>query len=448
MKPIKFLSILFCSIILTACQDVSDIGVVIRPSTDALAVISDSFHVETSTIPAGSIYSESDKLVLGNYIDEVYGSFKIDFLSEFRYLKDYEFEENSSSDSLYLVMYYKTFFGDSSAVQEMSVYQLDKQALNFSNNYYSDIQVEDFCSFNTLLGKTIYTAYDRTISETTRSESDYCNTVKVKMPDSMKDRLMTDKNILKSQDDFLEFFKGVYVKNTYGSQTVLQIDSVNLELSYRYIPDTSKPDSLIYKTIVFPANKETSEVIHMDQVKLPDLSEKPDSIEFLTTPNGAFIKVKLPLDRIYKRIVEDHPSNMININNATLVVESASMSDYTGRLEPPLILILIREADVEAFFTQSLYPAPNIPTVLSIYDAEDDTYIFDNFGDYLQTILESGPLSFAEVGDFVLIPISGATDIAGTSATIRHLFKPRGVRVRSGSNKKSPMRLTVTYSDL
>lgn len=448
MKPIKFVFILFFSIILAACQDVSDIGVVIRPSTDSLAVISDSFYVTTSTIPAGSIYSESDKLVLGNYIDEVYGSFKIDFLSEFRYLRDYEFEDNSSSDSLYLVMYYKTFFGDSSAVQEVSVYQLDKQPLNFSTNYYSDIQVNDFCSFSTLLGKTTYTAYDRTISETTRSASGYCNTVKVKMPNDMKDRLMTDKDILRSQDAFLDFFKGVYVKNTYGSQTVLQIDSVNLELSYKYIPDTSKPDSLIYKTIIFPANKETSEVIRMDQVILPDLSEKPDSIEYLTTPNGAFAKVKLPLDRIYKRIVEDHTSNMLNINHATLVVESASIPDYTGRFEPPAVLVLIREADVEAFFTQSLYPAPNISTVLSIYDYEDDTYKFDNFGDYLQTILESGPSSFAEVGDFVLIPISGATDIAGTNATIRHLFKPRGVRIRSGSNTKSPMRLTVTYSDL
>lgn len=109
MKPIKFVFILLFSIILAACQDVSDIGVVIRPNTDSLAVISDSFYVETSTIPAGSIYSESDKLVLGNYTDEVYGSFKIDFLSEFRYLRDYEFEDNSSSDSLYLVMYYKTF---------------------------------------------------------------------------------------------------------------------------------------------------------------------------------------------------------------------------------------------------------------------------------------------------------------------------------------------------
>ena len=51
---------------------------------------------------------------------------------------------------------------------------------------------------------------------------------------------------------------------------------------------------------------------------------------------------------------------------------------------PPAVLILIREADIEAFFTQSLYPAPNISTVLSIYDNEDDTYKFDNFGDYLQ----------------------------------------------------------------
>ena len=52
-----------------------------------------------------------------------------------------------------------------------------------------------------------------------------------------------------------------------------------------------------------------------------------------------------------------------------------------------------------------------------------------------------------DVNPFYILPVTGATDIEGTDAVVRHQFRPSGVRLRSGSSN-SNMRLSVTYTKL
>jgi hypothetical protein len=102
---------------------------------------------------------------------------------------------------------------------------------------------------------------------------------------------------------------------------------------------------------------------------------------------------------------------------------------------------------VEKFFTQSLYPAEGITTVLGIYSHELRAYTFNNLADYLHAILENGDTE-EDVNPFYILPVTGATDIQGTDAVVRHQFRPTGVRLRSGKNDGSNMRLSVTYTKL
>ncbi|MBQ5524755.1 MAG: DUF4270 family protein, partial [Paludibacteraceae bacterium] len=136
-------SLAVAALLLISCKKTSDIGHIVRPSEDSLRVVTDSFIVKSTTVKAEHLYSETTKPVLGHYTDNIFGEFKADFLSEFRYIKNLTFKSGATSDSLYLVMYYKSFFGDSSAVQEATVYQIDKKKLDFSEHYYSDSKVED-----------------------------------------------------------------------------------------------------------------------------------------------------------------------------------------------------------------------------------------------------------------------------------------------------------------
>lgn len=457
-------SLVLIPFILLSCKNSGDIGVKIRPGSDSLSVMTFSFPVTTKTIPAGSIYSESDKPVLGLYIDNVYGGFKVDFLSEFRYIRNLRFEKSAESDSLYLVMYYKSFFGDSSSVQEVTVYQLDKKPLDFSENYHSDIDVSEFCSESIVLGSRTYTAYDQTVTAEDRNKSGYCNSVKVKLPQSLLNDMMTRSDIYNSQDDFVNFFKGVYVTNTHGVQTVLEIDSVNLELSYHY-PEVLKAknggDSIVlrYKKDIFPSNKETTQVIHVQSYTV-DIGSKSDSIEIISAPGGTFVEVEIPFEQIYREVVETYQmanDSSLNINYFSLFMELTNLDQHSLRTSPPVYYILVKKNDMKDFFVQSLYPAPNIFTVLGRYSYESHRYTFANAGDYFEDVLLKAsriqdPVErqkyFDSQNPMVIIPVSGVTDIEGTGAVIRHLFDTYGVVVRSGQNKKSPMRMSLTFTSL
>lgn len=469
LSTIKYLA---CSILaatlLLSCEE-SNIGVKVRPTEDNLTVATDTFCLGTKTVKSGSLYSESDKLVLGSYSDNIFGSFKVDFLSEFRYVRDLKFPNGTKGDSLFVVMYYKTFFGDESAVQEATVYQLDKQPLKFSENYNCDIDVSKFCSKNIILGRQRYVAYDETVSDSTRSLPDYCNKVKVSMPKAMLDEMISRTDIYKSQDAFVEYLKGVYVTNTFGQQTVLRIDSVNLEMKYHY-NDTlvskvsGNKDSVVVrnKMALFPANKETTEVIHVAESTPVDIESIPDSLEYISAPGGTFVEVNIPYMTIYKRVVEANETKndgMLNFNYYSLLVEPAQMAETSLRTLFPTYFIFIRKADVDKFFVQSLYPVDGINTILGVYDFYSNAgrYTFSNSGSYLEDVMKHArglgsdaerENYFAGLNPYLIIPVTGTNDIAGTNATVRHLYDAYGIRVRSGRNEKSPMRMVITYTNL
>ena len=436
--------ILFLASLMFAACEANEIGTEIQPTEDKLSVKTDSFSVSATTAFIKDRYSESDKLLLGNYEDPIYGTARLDFLAEFRYLNA-DYPSTAKATSVQVVLYYKTFFGDSTAVQEATVYQLSKP-LEFETNYTTNISVEEYCDKSVVLGKKVYVAYDPTVPDSILEEDDYCNTVRIDLPLSIGEKLISDRSITQSQENFLNLLKGVYVTNEFTGQVVLNVDSVNLEVAYDYVPKATKPDSIVNKVRVYPVNKETTSVLRISNVKAPDLETIPDSLVYMSSYIGMVPKLQLPIERIRERLGYEE-GDIISINNMSLIVEEALCADSSlTELDMPPFVILIREADTEKFFTQSLYPAEGITSVLGVYESDIRAYRFNNLADYLHSILLNGD-SEEEVNPFYILPVTGATDILGTDAVIRHQFRPSGVRLRSGSND-SNMRLSVTYTKL
>lgn len=443
MKNWTGIILFLASLIFAACE-ANEIGTEIQPTEDKLSVKTDSFSVSATTAFIKDRYSESDKLLLGNYEDPIYGTARLDFLAEFRYLNA-DYPSTAKATSVQVVLYYKTFFGDSTAVQEATVYQLSKP-LEFETNYTTNISVEEYCDKSVVLGKKVYVAYDPTVPDSILEEDDYCNTVRIDLPLSIGEKLISDRSITQSQEKFLNLLKGVYVTNEFTGQVVLNVDSVNLEVAYDYVPKATKPDSIVNKVRVYPVNKETTSVLRISNVKAPDLETIPDSLVYMSSYIGMVPKLQLPIERIRERLGYEE-GDIISINNMSLIVEEALCADSSlTELDMPPFVILIREADTEKFFTQSLYPAEGITSVLGVYESDIRAYRFNNLADYLHSILLNGD-SEEEVNPFYILPVTGATDILGTDAVIRHQFRPSGVRLRSGSND-SNMRLSVTYTKL
>jgi hypothetical protein len=444
MKNWTGIILFLTSLLLIACE-ANEIGAEIQPTEDKLSVKTDSFSVSATSALITNRYSESDKLLLGNYDDPIFGSAKLDFLAEFRYLNA-DFPATAEAKSLQVVLYYKTFFGDSTAVQEATVYQLNNPLI-FDENYNSDIKVEDFCDKSVVLGKKVYVAYDPTVPDSTLEAEDYCKTVKIDLPISMAETLISDISITQNQTNFLNFIKGVYVTNEYTGQVVLDVDSVNLEVKFDYVPDASKPDEYATDVRIYPLNKETTGVLRISDVKVPDLAAVPDSLIYLSSYLGLVPKVELPINRIKEKLGFEQ-GGVVSINNVTLVLEEAICADSSlTDLDVPPYVILIREADMEEFFTQSLYPAEGIHTVLGVYEENIRAYRFNSFADYMHDIIYNGTKE-SDVNPFYILPVTGVTDIDGTDAVIRHQFRPSGVRLRSSKNENSSMRLSITYTKL
>jgi hypothetical protein len=446
MKNWTGIILFLISLLLIACE-ANEIGTEIQPTEDKMAVKTDSFTVSATSALVTNRYSESDKLLLGNYEDPIYGSAKFDFLAEFRYLNA-DFPATAKATSVQVVMYYKTFFGDSTAVQEATVYQLNNP-LKFEENYTTDINLSEFCDKSKILGKKVYVAYDPTVPDSVKEseEYEYCNTVKIDLPLSIGEKLIADRSITTSQTNFLNLIKGVYITNEFVGQVVLNVDSVNLEVAYDYVPKASKPDSIVNDVRIYPVNKEATGVIRISDVKAPDLESIPDSLLYLSSYVGVAPKVEIPIDRIREKLGYNE-GDIISINNMSIILEEALCADSSlTELTMPPYVILVREADIDKFFTQSLYPAAGINTVLGVYEKEIRAYRFNNVADYLHNLLYT-KAEADKINPFYVLPVTGATDIQGTDAVIRHQFRPSGIRLRSPQNENSNMRLSITYTKL
>ncbi|MBP5319272.1 MAG: DUF4270 domain-containing protein [Paludibacteraceae bacterium] len=438
----------------SACDSDNNLGIQMMPASDEMSVVSDSFYVTVVSQLADHVFSVTDKLALGSYDDPVFGALSVDFLAELRFVNG-AFPDNAVADSLSLVLYYKSFFGDSSAVQEVTVYQMTAP-LTYNADYYTDTDPAGFCDRSIVLGQKSFTAYDPAIPDDQRAEYG-CNVLRVPVSDELMQTLFSDVAATQSQAAFLELLKGVYVTCQGGNSCVLALDSVNLELNYhaeQTVESTGTTTTEKY-TRVYAANREATQVLHVSRptgtgVSVDDLqSVYQDSVVLISTPAGYFPKVSLPFDRIYQRVCLDHADEtdgMLNINHASLAVEVAS-TDYSGAYRVPPMLMLIEERYVDAFFHQSLYPS-RYPNVLGVYSDSTRTYTFNNMCAYIESVLKKDAPNFENVGDFVLVPVCGPSDIYGNGGKVRHQFAPYGAFYRSGKNAKSPMRLTITYTNL
>jgi hypothetical protein len=101
-------------------------------------------------------------------------------------------------------------------------------------------------------------------------------------------------------------------------------------------------------------------------------------------------KLELPINKIKEKLGFEK-GGVVSINNVSLVLEEALCADSSlTELDVPPYLILIREADMEKFFTQSLYPAEGINTVLGVYEKRLRAYSFNNIATELHDIIYDG----------------------------------------------------------
>ena len=260
---VKNIGLLFLTVLtLFACDDTTNtLGIGMLPPSDTLSVHTKVYNVTTESYLADAVYAKTSTGYVGRFTDPKFGYYESSFLTElncsenFTFPEVYKYNEATKTGSgtmagdtvtaIQLVVYYNSWFGDSLNACRMSVYELDQK---LEKNRYTNINPEDYYNrFNpeALLGRKAYTAYDTSVPDSVRNETDaYGNALyypNVTFPLDLErgnEILQLNREhpeYFKDAESFINnVFKGVYVKSDYGDGTVLYIDRVDLQMQFRF----------------------------------------------------------------------------------------------------------------------------------------------------------------------------------------------------------------------
>ncbi|KAA6321858.1 hypothetical protein EZS27_028541 [termite gut metagenome] len=454
---------------LGGCNDTTDsLGLNMLPPSDIILPKKVSYDVTTTSIPAGAVYAKTSMGYVGKFTDSEFGAYEAGFLTQlncvdnFSFPSVYDAETNPQGimvedgiESIALVLYYSSYFGDSLNVCSLSAYRLNKK---LDENHYTNIDPEEYYDPKELLGRKSYTAVDLSVSQEDRNTSGYYPNVRIPLSKEFGTYIYKLSReypeYFKDSQSFIDnVFKGVYVKNDNGDGTILYIEKVHLNMVYRgHFKDSignnlkkenSEEDSLYYASRMFAA---TQEVIQAHQFKNAEekLEEKINETDwtYIKSPAGIFTQVTLPIQQIADELKRD------TINSVKLAFTHYSQSiENEFNMPPPAELLLVRQKDINKFFETNQLP-DNITSYFARRNAyATNQYVFNNIKELIVTCIAEKEKG-TDWDKVVLIPvkINSNVDSYTQSETLVSVYpdmSPGYVKLKGGKDK---LTLDIIYS--
>lgn len=469
-----FLGIALASLCFIACNDnIENTGKDIQPSQDMILLHADTFHLSTDNIFGDSICARQDSFLLGVYQDPKFGITKGDILAQLACPEGFVFPANSVADSIEVVLYYSTWFGDGKAPMEIKLYEMNKGTFDYSARYYSNLKVEDYCDKSILLGRRIIAPDVPTDSVYNSSSGSYYPYISFMLGDDGREPNETARKEIAerffnfpegayaSQDAFTEFFKGLYITTDFGTSAMLHITQIDMMLYYHFTYSINGRDTTVNATKGYYANSEVRQVNRFEHSGRENNSHVADSVNYVVSPANIYTKVALPMRKLRDSIAANMGDRRVYLNAATIKVEVANYQDYDAEnvltwLQSPSYMLLVKESEFSDFFANGgiLSDTCAIATSLTTTQNSNDEnilYYSYDISDIITAEIRKDNNQMADTLNMYLVPVtpSGtATTSSGTTVitSVTHNYLLNGTAVRSGSNKTSPMRITLLYS--
>ncbi|MDH8701885.1 hypothetical protein M2138_001236 [Dysgonomonadaceae bacterium PH5-43] len=449
-----FVSALFC---LISCDDnIDSIGSGIQPDGGKIEIYDLSLEVKGETVKLDSIYAKSVAGLLGNINHPVYGSVKGDFACQFYPSGGFELDSMivDDIDSIQLKLFYYYYLGDSLAPMEITVYPVVKQ---LEENYYTNLNLGDYADMNSVLGKRVYTARDLNISDSLNSANiidQKYKVLSVTLPKELGTKFYNEykkgkEGAFASVEAFADFFPGVYVTNTFGSGSMLEIEKTSI---YMYYERLAASEDTIIQTTTFASVDVTKEVVQLNNYKSSGdetlLAPSSDKM-YLKTPAGVFSKVTIPLSQIVDSIGSRQFSNVkLSINaypkeTNDFAWEFPGTGNAVGLETARAKLLLIEPDSINRFFENQL-SADTYTTYYATLNSATNSYIFSNISNLLQARIDDAKTAGRPCEDLelMLIPVTvpyyySSTDYYYTNpldyASYHYLY-PSAVTLKKGAN--------------
>ena len=427
-RPAKAaLFLAFIAIMAVQCQrPEQEIGLELQPEEDLLSVYqTDTITLDVTTVREDSL--RTDKLssaTLGNYIDPIFGVVKSSFYNQIRIASpDIDFGIGAVADSLYFTLMYSGAPYISAVDQEFEVYEV-MEDMYVDSAYYSNQDLaygtENLVHPDQGITKVSF------VDLVTIGEDTLRNGIKIRMSSEFADRLINaGVDVYNSNDDFLEYFKGVYVRSVSGNGAVLRFNTLDsqsrMRLFYHNDTDTTFFD--------FNLNSRCATYNRFEHGYQGDLSpinygEAIDGSQKAYIQAGSGLKTRITLPHIENlNLIEGR-----TINRAELIVPIA---DYDNRYRKQLNLFILTQNEAGEDVSvpdQSLFGVD----IGGGFNEELQSYVF-NVPRYTQQLLNGDQ-------ENVLLLVSSNSGVTATRVVVNG---PEA----SPDDPSQNMRLVLTYSE-
>ncbi len=450
-----FIYVIFALLaILTACKNDDSVGITIQPQEDEIIVASDTFIIESENYYVPAISAQADSMILGEFYSAKYGTTKAELLLQIAPPIDYRFPEakyNPQPDSLVLMMYYDTWFGSSYAPLEFSIYEINKQSIDYNTQYLSNLNIGDFCDSTILMGKRLMTSIDLSRADSVREDTAATPYVKYKFDQTQLERFFNmPQEVYKNEDAFLNEFKGMYITTRYGTSTMICFNQISMYLYYHYTYQKNGKDTIVNTSIIFPSNKEVRQLNKFTHPNIEEIAVCNDSINYIKSAAGIYPKIRIPIGEMSKKIYSTIGNKQLNVNAAEIIIENIAYDSTDVYMGQPYYLLALTTEQFDDFLKYNSIPsATDTTAVIANYVANKGGYKLD-LAHFITKYLRNETIEENDIIEMILMPViveAATTTTGATSITsIKPLTQLAATTIRSGKNEHSPMRMKILYN--
>jgi hypothetical protein len=453
MKKYFIYVIIAATAIVTSCKNDESVGITIQPQEDEIIVESDTFIIESENYYVPAISAQADSMILGEFYNETYGTTKAELLVQIAPPIDYRFPEakyKPEPDSLVLMMYYNSWVGSAYAPLEFSIYEINKQPIDYNTQYLSNLNIGDFTDSTILMGKRLMTSIDLSRADSLEEDTAIVPYVRYKFDQVQLERFFNmPQEVYKDEEAFLDEFKGLYITTRYGSSTLICFNQITMYLYYHYTYQTNGKDTVVNTSIIYPSNKEVRQLNKFTHPNIEEVTVCNDSINFIKSAAGIYPKIRIPIGEMSKRIYSKIGDKQLNVNAAEIIIEDIKYDTTNTYLGKPFYLLALTTDQFDDFLKYNTMPsATDTTAVIASYSTSHKGYKLD-LAYFITKHLRNEIVEEDDVIEMILMPVLAETSTStetSTIANIKPLTQLAVSTIRSGKNEYSPMRLKILYN--
>ena len=308
-----------------SCQTKTNIGYGILPEDDIInAEITDTVTLNVYTLSMDTIVTSGvSGLLLGEYIDPVFGYSKASFVCQYGLAEYPVFSQESDhiADSAVLTLILDTvnlnYYGDIQAAHTIQIYRLTNN-LDSDTIYYGNHDPSEFMTGD-LIGETTITVNPDSAK------------IKIPLDQSLAVAFLDAENdVYTSSENFINFFKGVYIKseceNDDGAILKFKVNSESV-LSIYFHESTTPEEALEFKVTSNTSSAVRFNMFEHDYTgvsfenNIDNEEGMQDSVAYIQAMGGLRTKINMPYIENLKDLGD------IVIYRAELIIKTAPTND-------------------------------------------------------------------------------------------------------------------------